>query len=75
MHTYTFVCLAQNQVATSVDIQTLSDQAYRQHALSLLREHASAMSIEVRRHEGVIDVVDRAGGRADGGAASPAPIG
>jgi hypothetical protein len=67
--------LAQNQAATSVDIQTLSDQVYRQHALRLLREHASAMSIEIWRDEAVIDVVDRIGGRPDAGAGGVASIG
>lgn len=61
MKTYTFVCLAGNQVATAVDIQDLAEDSYRRHALSLLRDHASAETIEVWRDEAVIDLVERAG--------------
>jgi hypothetical protein len=61
MKTYTFVCLAANQVATAVDIQDLDEGAHRRHALSLLRDHASAQAVEVWRDEAVIDLVERAG--------------
>ncbi|PXA74345.1 hypothetical protein DMC25_25475 [Caulobacter sp. D4A] len=61
MKTYTFVCLAANQVATAVDIQDLDEGAYRRHALSLLRDHGSAQAVEVWRDEAVIDLVERAG--------------
>lgn len=61
MKTYTFVCLATNQVATAVDIQDLAEDAYRRHALSLLRDHASAQAVEVWRDEVVIDLIERAG--------------
>ncbi|WP_163233915.1 hypothetical protein [Caulobacter rhizosphaerae] len=63
METYTFVCLAQNQIATAVDVQPLAPDAFRGHALSLLREHASAATVEVWRDETVIAVVDRGGVR------------
>ncbi len=58
-----------------MDIQTLSDEVYRQHALSLLREHASATSIEIWRDEAVVDVVNRTRGSPDGGSGSFALIG
>lgn len=63
MTIYTFVCLAANQVAGMVDIQDLPSDGYRQHALFLLREHASATTVEVWRDDGVLEVIDRTGGR------------
>lgn len=61
MQAYTFVCLAENEVATTVDIQDLADGAYLRHAQRLLREHASARAIEVWRDERMIDRVERSG--------------
>jgi hypothetical protein len=61
MTVYTFVCLAPNQVAGTVDIQDLPSGAYRQHALGLLREHASAAAIEVWRDDEVLETIDRTG--------------
>ncbi len=62
--TFTFVCLAKNQVASMVDIQALAPEGYRQHALGLLREHASAETVEIWRDEGVWEIVARDGVRA-----------
>ncbi|PIB96244.1 hypothetical protein CSW60_17065 [Caulobacter sp. X] len=63
MDTYTFVCLADNQVATAVDVQALSPDAYVAHAWGLLREHASAVSVEVWRDDAVLAVIERDGAR------------
>ncbi|WP_184717336.1 hypothetical protein [Caulobacter sp.] len=72
MDTYTFVCLADNQVATAVDVQALAPDAYVAHAWSLLREHASAVSVEVWRDEAVIVVIERDGARMLSSKARPA---
>jgi hypothetical protein len=61
METYTFICLAQNQVATVVDVQVLASDGVRGHAMALLREHASAASVEVWCKEAVVAVIDRDG--------------
>lgn len=61
---FTFVCLAENQVATHVDVQELEPSGVRQHALQLLREHASAATIEVWRDDAVWEVLGRDGVRA-----------
>jgi hypothetical protein len=76
MITYTFVCLAQNEAATAVDIQVMGPEAVRGHALSLLREHASATSVEVWRDDRVIAIIDRGGVRASTGrdGASSGPL-
>jgi len=63
MDTYTFVCLTRNQVATVVDVQALASDACVAHAWSLLREHASAASVEVWRDDAVLVVVERDGAR------------
>ncbi|SFI55862.1 hypothetical protein [Caulobacter sp. UNC279MFTsu5.1] len=75
LQSFTFVCLADNQVATYVDVQELAPAAVRQHAIQLLREHASAATIEVWRDDVVWEVVGRDGVRAIAGgreAAEPA---
>ncbi len=72
MDTYTFVCLADNQVATAVDVQVLAPQAYVAHAWGLLREHASAASVEVWRDEAVLAVIGRDGARMPSNKISPA---
>jgi hypothetical protein len=59
--TFTFVCLAANQVATHVDLQALPDEAHRAHAFSLLREHASAQTVEIWRDDAIVAVIDREG--------------
>jgi len=59
MAVYTFVCLAQNQVAGMVDIQDLPGDSYRPHALGLLREHASAAAVEVWQDDEVLETIDR----------------
>jgi len=61
MAVYTFVCLARNQVAGAVDIQDLPSEGYRQHALRLLREHASAAAVEVWWDEEVLETIERMG--------------
>jgi len=73
---FTFVCLADNQVATYVDVQELAPAAVRQYAIQLLREHASGTTIEVWRDEVVWEVVGRDGVRAIAAgreSAAPAP--
>jgi hypothetical protein len=60
---FTFVCLADNQVASFVDVQVLSEGAHRAHALQLLREHASAVTVEVWRGEAVWEAIGRDGVR------------
>ncbi|PVM77528.1 hypothetical protein [Caulobacter radicis] len=62
--TFTFVCLAKNQVASFVDVQALPQGAERSHALQLLRDHVSAATVEVWRDEKVCEVVARDGIRA-----------
>jgi hypothetical protein len=57
MRTYTFVCIGENQVAVTVDVQALADDAYRAHALQLLRDHASVATIEICSDEAVIDAL------------------
>jgi len=64
LQSFTFVCLADNQVATHVDVQALAPGAVRGHAIQLLREHASAATIEVWRDDKVWEVVGRDGVRA-----------
>ena len=59
MVVYTFVCLTRNQVAGTVDIQDLPDGSHRQHAVGLLREHASATAVEVWRDDEVVETIDR----------------
>jgi hypothetical protein len=59
MAVYTFVCLTRNQVAATVDLQDLLDGRYRQHAVGLLREHASAAAVEVWRGDEVLETIDR----------------
>lgn len=62
--TFIFICLAENQVATFVDVQVLEEGGVRRHALSLLREHASCAMVEIRRGDEVWEVVGRDGVRA-----------
>jgi hypothetical protein len=62
--TFTFVCLADNQVATLVDVQAMSEEAFRAHALNLLREHASTATVEVWKDETVLATIARDGLRA-----------
>jgi hypothetical protein len=66
LSTYTFLCLAQNQVATVVDVQALEADSIRAHAFILLREHASAASVEIWKDEALIDTIARDGVRALG---------
>lgn len=63
MRTYTFVCIGENQVAVTVDVQALADEAYRAHALQLLRDHASVATIEIWCDEAVVDSLARDGVR------------
>lgn len=63
METFTFVCLAPKQEATHVDIQALARDAVRAHAFGLLREHASAATIEVWHEDAIVAVIDRDGVR------------
>lgn len=64
---FTFVCLAANQVATHVDVQDLEEVGVRPHARQLLRDHASANAVEVWRDERVWEVIGRDGVRAIAG--------
>lgn len=64
LSTYTFLCLAQNQVATVVDVQALEAGAIRAHAFNLLREHASAACVEIWRDEVLVEAIARDGVRA-----------
>ncbi len=75
MLTHTFVCLAENQVATAVDVQTLEEAAVRAHALGLLREHASAASVEIWREDVVIALVGRDGVRSIARPDADGPVG
>ena len=59
MAVYTFVCLARKQVAGAIDIQDLPGGDYRQHALGLLREHASAAAVEVWQDDEMLETIDR----------------
>jgi hypothetical protein len=61
--TYTFVCLADNEVATHLDIQTLAADDVRAHALGLLRAHASAARIEVWLSDDLVLTLPRDGVR------------
>ena len=63
VETFTFVCLAPKQEATHVDIQALTRDAVRAHAFGLLREHASAETIEVWREDAIVAAIDRDGVR------------
>ncbi len=56
---YTFLCLGPNQVATRVDLQVVEPAAIQAHAANLLREHASAMAIEVWNGEVFVALIDR----------------
>jgi hypothetical protein len=69
MAVYTFVCLTRSDVSGMVDIQDLPGGSYRQHAMSLLREHASAAAVEVWRDDDLLETIDRtvAGSRSAGG--------
>ncbi len=69
--TYTFVCLAENQAATAVDIAELGVDAFHAHAIALLREHASATVVEVWKDEGVVALILRDGVRPLSDGASP----
>jgi len=60
---FTFICLADNEVATHVDIQEMGADGLRAHALSLLREHASAARIEVWRNDDLVLTLPRDGVR------------
>jgi hypothetical protein len=46
-----------------VDVQSLALDAFRGHALGLLRQRASAATVEVWHDEAVIAVADRGGVR------------
>lgn len=63
VETFTFVCLAANQVATVVDIQALPETAYRARAFFLLRQHAGVETVEVWRAETIVARIDRDGVR------------
>lgn len=56
---YTFLCLGPNRQAAVIDIQPLAHDAIQAHAANLLREHASAASIEIWRDEMFVALVDR----------------
>ncbi|CAN7482639.1 hypothetical protein [Caulobacter sp. LjRoot300] len=60
---FTFLCLADNEVATHVDIQALDADGLRAHALGLLREHASAARIEVWQNDDLVLTLPRDGVR------------
>jgi hypothetical protein len=61
MRTYTFVCLAENQVAVTVDARALDD--YRAHGWQLFRDHAGVASIEVWCGDVVVETLTRDGVR------------
>ena len=63
MRTYTFVCLGENQVAVTVDVQALAGDTYRAHALQLLRDHASVAAVEIWSDEAIVDALARDGVR------------
>lgn len=63
IETFSFICLAENEVATHVDIQALSKDGLRSHALGLLREHASAARIEVWQDDSLVLNLPRDGVR------------
>lgn len=58
---FTFVRLSDNQVATFVDVRTLAPEGVRRHAIGLLREHASASTVEIWCGEAECETVDRDG--------------
>ncbi|AYV48236.1 hypothetical protein CFHF_07780 [Caulobacter flavus] len=60
---YTFVCLGDKQVATTMDLQVLTEDAYRLHAIALLRAHGSASAVEVWTDGGLIELIHRDGVR------------
>ena len=61
MRAYTFVCIRENQDAVTVDVQALADEAFRAHALQLLRDHASVATTEIWYDEAVFDSLARDG--------------
>lgn len=73
--TLTFVCLAANQVASFVDVASVRPGQHRAHAQQLLREHASAATIEIWRDDRVWEVVGREGIRAIDAASLPSDEG
>lgn len=72
---YTFVCLGDKQVATTLDLQVLDDDGYRGHAIELLRLHGSALAVEVWTETGLVDVIPRDGVRVWPEAADSLPTG
>jgi len=78
MRTYTFVCLAGNQVAVTVDRLAADTDAYRAHVHQLFRDHAAVAAIEVWDAADLVESLSRDGirpwpdpagrGRDDGGA-------
>lgn len=65
---FTFICLGDNEVATHVDVQAMSAEGIRAHAIGLLREHASAARVEIWQSETLALVLPRDGVRVWPGA-------
>lgn len=59
MDTFIFVCISDTQSRTMVHLQELPLTGYRDHAIKMLQEHASAVAVEVWHGEKVIDTVKR----------------
>jgi hypothetical protein len=58
MTVYTFFCQGADRAPSLVDLQDLPSEAYREHALSLLREHASAAAVEVWQEDNLLDIIE-----------------
>ena len=59
MQTYTFMCLNRIGVASAIDIASLADDDYHEHANNLLRQHLSACAIEVWSDTSLIALIER----------------
>jgi hypothetical protein len=59
MEIYTFLCVDRREVPTSIDVQVLSSDGYRPHAQALLRDHESAVLVEVWRGDETCELVLR----------------
>ncbi|MBO9707980.1 MAG: hypothetical protein J7521_07200 [Caulobacter sp.] len=60
---YTFICLGEKQVSTTIDLQVLTPETLRAHALELLRTHGSAKAVEVWSQDGFVETIPRDGVR------------
>lgn len=63
MRAYTFVCLAENQVAVHVETQGVDGDDYRAHGRELFRAHSRVAVIEVWQDETIVEAFDREGVR------------